>query len=271
MKQSSANATSNPSYPRSSAFISGPSAFSLVELLVVIGIIALLLAILLPALSAARESSKRVQCLSNLRQMAIAAQSYVINNNGLFPVAYYDAYEGTTTYSFAWDLTTTYGPGRPTEVAAGLLWKGHTKGPVTIHQCPSYEGKANYLVDPFTGYNYNTSYIGHGQNESIPSPAKAVTIRQPAAVALFGDGQYIAGANKFMRAPFPSPGDASFGGRWAGTQGFRHRKMTNVAFCDGHAESLRDRFIDNADGAVNVAASTGFLSKDNTLYGGREP
>ena len=258
-------------HQRSSAFISGRSAFSLVELLVVIGIIALLLAILLPVLSAARESSKRVQCLSNLHQMAIAAQSYVIHNNGLFPVAYYDAYEGTTTHSFAWDLTTIYGPGRPTEITAGLLWKGHAKSPMTIQQCPSYEGKANYLIDPFTGYNYNTSYIGRGQNESITSPVKAVSIRQPASVALFGDGQYVAGANKFMRAPFPSAGDESFAGRWAGTQGFRHRKMTNIAFCDGHAESLRERFVDNADGAANVAASTGFLSKDNALYGGREP
>ena len=69
-----------------------------------------------------------------------------------------------------------------------------------------------------------------------------------------------------MRAPFPSPGDQSFSGRWAGTQGFRHRGQTNVAFCDGHAESRRERFTANADGADNVAAGTGFLSVDNSLY-----
>ena len=65
-------------------------------------------------------------------------------------------------------------------------------------------------------------------------------------------------------------GDETFNGRFAGTQGYRHRKMTNVAFCDGHAEALRDRYTntDDYDGAANVAAGTGFLSPDNHLYGG---
>ena len=53
-------------------------------------------------------------------------------------------------------------------------------------------------------------------------------------------------------------------------QGFRHRGKTNVAFCDGHAETLRNRYTENADGPANVSAMTGFLSKNNALYGGRE-
>jgi prepilin-type processing-associated H-X9-DG protein/prepilin-type N-terminal cleavage/methylation domain-containing protein len=240
-------------------------AFTLVEILVVIAIVALLVALLLPALSAARESAKRIQCLSNLRQMVVAANVYVNNNRGMYPIAYFEAADATTTVSFNWDLTTVTDSTSQT-VVPGLLWNG--KGPAEIQQCPSYEGPSNSVADPYTGYNYNTSYIGHGQYESIIAPAKASSIRRTSEVAIFGDGEFAGGANKFMRAPFPSQGDLAFVGRYAGTQGFRHRRQTNVAFCDGHAESLRDRFTENADGAANVGDGTGFLSADNRRYGG---
>ncbi|MEM8874752.1 MAG: prepilin-type N-terminal cleavage/methylation domain-containing protein [Planctomycetota bacterium] len=62
----------------------GRQAFTLVELLVVIGIIALLIAILLPSLQAARNASKSVKCLSNMRQLAIAHTMYVSENGGYF-------------------------------------------------------------------------------------------------------------------------------------------------------------------------------------------
>jgi prepilin-type processing-associated H-X9-DG protein len=64
---------------------SNPTAFSLVELLVVIGIIAILISLLLPSLSRAREQSRRVQCLSNLRQLGIAIVMYTNENQGKLP------------------------------------------------------------------------------------------------------------------------------------------------------------------------------------------
>src|ERR1019366_7157105 len=211
-----------------------PSAFTLIELLAVIAIIAILAAMLLPAVSNSKATAKRVQCLSNLRQMNIAAHMYTPDNSGVYPVAYFNGQVDGVTYLYAWDLTTI--ETNPSRVIPGLLWQG--RGNIQIQQCPSFNGAANWNTDPYTGYNYNTSYIGHGQFESIPEPAKEVDVHHPVKTILFGDGQYSGGADKFMRAPFPNPGDADFSGRWSGTQGFRHLNRSNAAFCDGHVESL---------------------------------
>ena len=97
-------------------------------------------------------------------------------------------------------------------------------------------------------------------------PALLSQIEDPARTALFGDGQYAGGANKFMRAPVR---DRAFDGsgtslREAGTQGFRHRGRTNVAFCDGHVESLDTPYRKGGEGFVSPGC--GFLSPDNSLY-----
>jgi prepilin-type N-terminal cleavage/methylation domain-containing protein/prepilin-type processing-associated H-X9-DG protein len=60
-------------------------AFTLIELLVVIAIIAILAAMLLPALGSAKEAGKRIACLNNMRQLSLSAQMYVDDNHGFYP------------------------------------------------------------------------------------------------------------------------------------------------------------------------------------------
>jgi prepilin-type N-terminal cleavage/methylation domain-containing protein len=64
---------------------SAETAFTLIELLVVIAIIAILAAMLLPVLSRAKESGRRISCLNNLKELSLAAQMYVNDNKGYYP------------------------------------------------------------------------------------------------------------------------------------------------------------------------------------------
>lgn len=222
----------------------------------VIGIMALLIAILLPAVKQAMQTAQRTACLSNLRQMAMAAELYVGDNDGFYPPAQWNNAPAAVVIYEGWDYTR-----EGTTIRPGLLWQGRVN--MRIQQCPGYDGRSNSPGDPYTGYNYNTSFIGRGLGEG--PPAKSSQVGTPHRTILFGDGQWRLGANKYMRSPLPSPTEpfgyfAGSQAKLAGTQGFRHSGLTNAAFCDGHAESLRERY------GAGAAAGTGFISEDNELY-----
>ena len=286
-------------------------AFTLIELLVVIAILALLLAVILPALRSAKEQAKAVYCKNNLKQIAISAHTYNFEQDNYYPIAQYFQTVTTTAslatssltaidpgvvtdsqtivYRYSWDFSCISTNGRD-EIVPGTLWQGDTIE--KVQQCPSYKGSDNWMGVPFTGYNYNTSYVGHGQGESVSSnytgeitlssdglynivlSVKAGRVGSPGACALFGDGHYAGGANKLMRSPFYWDGDYDSTIRVAGTQGFRHRGQTNVAWCDGHVASQSEYYTNSSKQVKSQLdgynqeneLKIGFLSADNSLY-----
>jgi prepilin-type N-terminal cleavage/methylation domain-containing protein/prepilin-type processing-associated H-X9-DG protein len=242
------------------------AAFSLLELLVVIAIIGTLTAILAPALARARMQSRGVMCRSNLRQFMVAAKIYTQDSDGFFPIAYLYKISHPLVVSYAWDFTSTKDWDAGTEeVSPGVLWQGDTNE--KIQQCPSFKGDHNWLNDPYGGYNYNTSHIGgFGSGAAFVPSARESEVRRPSACAVFGDGGYESGANKFMRSPWPTERDG-FAERYAGTQHYRHLGRTNVGWCDGSASSTALLFAEtDAAGVEHIAEGTGFLSADNRAY-----
>jgi prepilin-type N-terminal cleavage/methylation domain-containing protein/prepilin-type processing-associated H-X9-DG protein len=246
-----------------------PKAFTLVELLVVIAIIALLIGMLIPSIGAARDQSKSLICLSNLKQFIAAAHVYAADNADFYPMALVQKYSSASTVMACWDFATIQS-GDQTSVAPGSLWQGDTIA--RVQQCPSYKGAANWIEDPFTGYNYNSSFIGGSAivnngsiiTETLVRSARMTDIRSAGTTVVFGDGQYAGGANKFMRSPLAGKLDSGFFARNAGTQGFRHLGRTNVALGDGSTQTIATASPEVPD--QPCAPDTGFLSSDNSAY-----
>ena len=111
------------------------TAFTLIELLVVVSIIALLVSILLPALSQARAQAKKVMCRSNLHQMSIAMVAYALDHDDQFPTT-------STVGSGCWNSWGTYGvvndlgAGNWNPVGWGLLWEAGYAQNWELYYCP---------------------------------------------------------------------------------------------------------------------------------------
>ncbi len=255
-------------------------AFTLVETLVVIGVLSTLLAILLPAASSVRASARASECQSNLRQLGIAATAYAAQNADHFPPAllYKMRPEGLST--IAWDFETRANG----TVTPGAVWS-FIGGVNRVQQCPEFLGASTSGNDPFTGYNYNTTYIGAEGRFPTMDPAtgrwldgwksarmglRAGQIRNTTSVALFGDGGWRGGANKFMRAPSNAvENDASLVA--AGAQAFRHKGCTAFCAIDGHiapcSQACRGpSTTPQLELEIMAFPNNGFLSEDDAAY-----
>jgi prepilin-type N-terminal cleavage/methylation domain-containing protein/prepilin-type processing-associated H-X9-DG protein len=154
-------------------------AFTLIELLVVVGIIAVLIALLLPGLQRAREHANRIACLSNLRQLGMAVIMYTNNNRGYFPAPSADpspANPGDPPPPWNRDDWIYWKPGRDPNESALVPYLGN-RFDERLYRCPSDIIENHVDWPTFGRYDYSYS-----MNDQIASkqrgPGQQVKVTQ---------------------------------------------------------------------------------------------
>jgi prepilin-type N-terminal cleavage/methylation domain-containing protein/prepilin-type processing-associated H-X9-DG protein len=185
------------------------SGFTLVELLVVIGIIALLISILLPALGKARRQAEVTMCLSNLRELQTAWMLFADDHKGRV------VYPGTIPGAWVDD-----GPSAQA-ITDGALFPYVKQA--AIYKCPSdfHDRPRSYSINDFWG----------GGWFGFPKADKVTQVRHPTEVMVFLEEFDNLSYNQstFVVETYPS-------WRWIDMVGTWHGRGTSLSFADGHVE-----------------------------------
>jgi len=210
-----------------------PTAFTLVELLVVIAIIALLMALLLPALERAREQAKRAICLNNLKQLTLAWNSYADDNedrlvNGATGYSYRNMAWGDHSQELAWvDAFPSDWDTAIKGIKDGALWP-YAKN-VRLYRCPTGlagEALTYSIMFSMNSVCHNGDGVYNGQGTHIKSRSE-IMHPPPAYRLVFIDEGWMtpdAFAVNYSQE------------QWWDDPPVRHGDGASVSFADGHAD-----------------------------------